>query len=200
MPRQYNAQRKEGETTSQWYRRLAKVADQRLVELEKLSKNNNYKAVEKYAYSRALRDIKQWSGENAKRFNTKPPENGSQLRAKINDIIDFINAPTSTKTGITNIYKQRADTLNKNHGTNFTWQELANFFESEQAQKISNRFADSSVMIKAIGTIKKHRNDEELIEAIKESNKTNLKLSDDSVVDSISKQLIRDGLTYDDLF
>lgn len=50
--------------------------------------------------------------------------------AAINSVSKFINSVTSTKGGIIATYKKRADTFNKNFGTNFSWQDLANYFES----------------------------------------------------------------------
>lgn len=74
-----------------------------------------------------MKDIERWGG--SKRFYTKAPENLNQLKAKINDIQAFLGSVTSTKTGIVEVYKQRADTFNKKYGMNWSWQDMAKFFD-----------------------------------------------------------------------
>lgn len=83
-------------TPEQNYRRLAKVADQRLVRLESYAHDKGYKEVKNFAYNRALSDINNWT-KGGKRFNTRPPKNQHQMIAKINNILTFLNSPTSTK-------------------------------------------------------------------------------------------------------
>ena len=130
-----------------YYKKIAKRADQRLVEIEKLSKQSGYKEVTKYAYRKAMYDIKRWSGESDKmRFNRKAPGTTRGLLAKIHDIEDFVNYATSTKTGINTVYKKRADKLNKKFGTKFTWQKLADFAESKTFEKLSKKYGSKTVM------------------------------------------------------
>ena len=131
----FSAEQKAGETNLQWYKRLAKVADQRLVRIEKLSKDDHFKNVEKWAYAGAMNDIKRWSGGDATRFNTKPPASDREILAKIKNITAFIEKPTSSKRGIVDVYKKRADSINKKQGTKFTWQQIATYFESGLADK-----------------------------------------------------------------
>lgn len=124
------------------YKRLAKQADKRLERLENLSKKpkrdksgkfvtNIYKGVLKYAYSVAQYDIeKSWGGSKKgqkPRFFRKHPKTEEEIRQKIKDIEHFLSLTTSTKSGIDNVYKKRADSLNKLYGTNFTWQEWSRF-------------------------------------------------------------------------
>lgn len=160
----YNVEQKPGESVESYYRRLAKVADQRLVRLERLAQEEGYKGSSKWAYNRAIKDIQKWSGESAKRFNTAPPADAGQLRAKINDIKSFIGAKTSTKSGITKVYKKRADTYNRKYGTDFSWEDLANYYD----RKLNERFekeADSDVINKAISVIRSQiKNEKKTIE------------------------------------
>ena len=127
-----------GESIEHYYRRLAKQADQRLVRLEAAAHEEGYRKIKNWAYRKAMDDIKHWSGEGSIRFNTKPPMtyqeneekiNYQSLRAKIKDIRQFLEAPTSTKSGVTKTYKKRTDSINKSQGTNFTWDQLAKVFE-----------------------------------------------------------------------
>lgn len=181
------------------YRKLAKRADQRLVRLEKASTQEHYKGVLSYSYARAQRDIAAWDGDKKKekgRFNTKPPKNVKQLQAKINDIKQFLESPTSTKKGITDVYKKRAKTTNARYGTDFTWQDLANYYESEKSSKLDSQYG-SKTLIKALGVVKKVGNEPE---DIKQAVEKNINVSNDVVVDEIAKQLLKSGLKSSDLF
>lgn len=178
------------------YRKLAKRADQRLVRLEKYSTDDHYKGATSYAYARAQRDIKAWNGEEASRFNMAPPKNFQQLQAKINDIKTFLEAPTSTKKGITDIYKKRADTTNKRYGTDFSWQDLANFYESELSTKLDSQYG-SKTLIKAIGAIKQA---DAKPSKVKEIIETHKKVSEDDVVNEIAMKLLQSGVNTTNLF
>lgn len=147
------------------YRTLAKSADQRLVRLEKLAGEENYKNATKWAYARAQRDIQAWSGEGATRFNTKPPESIVDLKAKIQDMIHFIGSETSTKSGIKDVMKKRADSLNKTLGTNFKWDEVGKFFNSKLWDKTKERFG-SKTLVRSIGTI---RSDKKLMKEVSDT-------------------------------
>ena len=140
------------------YHRLAKSADQRLVRLEKAAEEENYGHATEWAYARAMRDIKSWSGDEAKRFNTAPPKTKAQLLAKIEDIKTFLESPTSTKKGIKETLQKRADTLNKKYGTNFSWDDVGTFFESKLHDKIDFNMS-SSTKLKAIGRIMENGDD-----------------------------------------
>lgn len=163
-PKRYNTEQKPGESDYKYYRRLAKVADQRMVRLEQLSEQPEFKKVKKYAYNVALRDIQKYN-KGKKRFNTKPPEEEELLKEKIQDIKHFLELPTSKKAGIVEVYKKRADTINERYGTNFTWQELADFFNKAYNDKISKYVAGSKTALYAIGTIQ--QTEDKLLEGIK---------------------------------
>lgn len=197
MARMYNTAQKEGESLQAYYRRLAKTADQRLVRLEQLSKQENFAAVTGYSYKRALKDIHMWSGAEAMRFNTAPPDNQAQLLAKIADIKQFIEAPTSTKGQIVIIYKKRADTLNKKYGTKFTWQSLATYHDSGLADKMDAKYG-SKTALKIIANIQ--AKDKAEIEAIKEAENRH-KVADGDILDSYINDALKDNnLNIEDLF
>ena len=168
------------------YRKLAKRADQRLVRLERYSAEENFQTATKWAYARAMRDIKQWSGEEATRFNTKPPENTQQLQAKINDIKQFLENKTSTKVGIIKVYKKKADTVNEKYGTDFTWDALADFYTSGIAEKL-NKIFGSKTVLKAVAVIQKSK--KEIVDAIKENRDRHIRVKDPIVENTVNKIL-----------
>ena len=163
----YSFEQKPGESIERYYRRIAKVADQRLVRLEQLAGQEGYGNATQWAYRRAMSDIETWSGPDAKRFNTKPPESLSAMRAKINDIKTFLGSESSTKSGITRTYVNRANTINKRYGTNFQPDDLAKFFTSCLSKKLEKEFEKASkTMMKAIGYISEHATDDDMLKAM----------------------------------
>lgn len=178
------------------YNLLAMRADKRLQRLEKLATQEHYHGVLSFAYARAMRDIKSWSGSKGTRFKTKPPATVQQLQAKINDMKTFLDSPTSTKKGINNIYKQRAKTTNERYGTNFTWKDLASYYESDLS-KVLDKKAGSDVLIRALGAIKRISNDPEKIQ---EAINGNLRLAKDDVVDEIARNILANNINITNLF
>lgn len=180
------------------YRKLAKRADQRLVRLEEASKQANYQTATKWAYERAKRDIEKWAGHSVlkPRFNVKPPENAQQLQAKINDIKTFIEAPTSTKTGITNVYKERAKTLNKNYGTNFKWQDMAAYYQSGMAQKLSEQFG-SKTALKTVAEVQKNK--KKILEDIEKSKSINIVVDDEMIQHTVNELVKGSGVELTEL-
>ena len=169
------------------YRRLAKRADQRLVRLEQAAAGKpGYESVLQYSYRKAQRNIRAWSGTKPDgrpgRFNTKAPADTNQLKAKIRDIKEFLSSASSTigatkeTKGIEGIYKQRADTLNEKYGTDFTWQDLAKFFESGLNEKLSNQYASDSKM-EIIASLQ--ANKEQIEAAIKSGSEVHIQTDDD---------------------
>lgn len=140
------------------YKTLAKTADQRLLRLERYSERENFGNALTYAYARAQRDIRAWSGEKATRFNTKAPENMQQLLAKIQDIKTFLGSESSTMEGLRTINEKRANTLNEKYGTEFSASDLAQFFESGGFNDyIRERIAGSDTAMETLGVIHKHK-------------------------------------------
>lgn len=174
------------------YRKAAKAADQRLVRLERLSQEENYKTADKYAYAKAQRMIKEWSGEEASRFNTKPPASASSLKEKIQDIKSFLGSTTSTKSGIKSVHMRRAETLNKKYGTNYSWEQWDTFLNSELIKKLDDKFGTSpktggTSREEAIGTFVRNR--DEIVESLEKANKTEIYVEDD-MVGSVVRDLI----------
>ena len=162
----------------QIYRTAAKAADQRLVRLEQAAAEENYQVATKWAYAKAERFIQEWSGPEATRFNTKAPESEQQLRQKIEDIRSFLEAPTSTKTGIRQVHQARANTLNERYGTNFKWNDVATFFESDLRNKMERKMG-SETMVKVVAYMQKNR--KQVVKAVESANTRDLKVPDNMV-------------------
>lgn len=190
-------QKTEYDSLLKQYRKLAKRADQRLVRLEQLSGKAGFKNVLSWAYGKAMKSIRQWSGETASRFNTKPPEKISSLRAKIRDIQDFLSMKTSEKRKILGIYKKRADTLNKNYGTSFTWEDAGKFFESAEWEKMEQEYG-SKTAVMAVGQIQ--RNEDAIVEAIEANRDVNLKIDNKKVKRTVEDLISKYGIGVTDLY
>lgn len=165
------------------YRKLAKRADQRLLRLERYAQQPKYSNVTQFAYKKAMRDIRSWSGDNATRFNTKPPSHISKLQAKINDIKAFLGSASSSIRptqdnvvrndrgeivggGIDLTYQKRADTLNQRYGTNLTWENVGSIFESQLYRKLIKKYGAqaSKSIVRDIGKLQ--QNEKEIKRAL----------------------------------
>lgn len=151
---------REGETPEEYYRRLAKAADQRLLRLERLSLNEGYREVKGFSYARAIEDIQIYN-PGATRFNTKMIIDEVTglvdqriLKERTMSVLDFLQAPTSTKYGIDRNFKNSIETINKNFNTGFTWSDAAAFFIKEQHKGLFKQVKDSGLTLRAIGKIR----------------------------------------------
>ncbi len=179
------------------YKKLAKRADQRLNRLESLSKQKGYENVLSWGYRKAMKDIKYWAGEKAKRFNTKAPNNMNLLKAKIRDIQEFLSSATSTKRGITQVYKKRAETINEKYGTNFKWQDLANYFDRKTNEKLDMEYG-SKTMLMAVGEIQS--NEKQIIKSIRSGADIDLNIENRRVANVVGELINKYGLGVVDLY
>ena len=197
----YDIEQKPGESLEKYYRRLAKTADQRLVRLERYGDDEFYKTARQWAYARAVKDIKKWLKPGQPypdkfRFNTAPPKTQEDLLAKINDIKTFISSPTSTKQGITDVYKKRAATVNKKYGTHFTWQQLAKYYTSGQAEIWDAKFGSKT----ALRTIAKlQANKKKVKEAIEKADAKDIRVDNKVLQKTVNKALADNQLNIEDL-
>lgn len=174
------------------YRTLAKSADQRLVRLESYQHDKGFEVSTKWAYSRAMHDIKQWSGEEANRFNTAPPASKTDLLSKIEDIRHFLESPTSTKKGIVEVYKRKADSLNKTMRKNnpdwkdLTWKDMAQYFDSALYDKLDAQYG-SKTKFKIFNTIKKNKN--QIAKDIEEKKDIHLKVENKLIAKTVQNVL-----------
>lgn len=169
------------------YKRLAWNADKKLQRLEKQATKEKQGAFLKFAYARAMEDIRHWSGEGHKRFGTKPPRTTQQLIAKMKDIKNFIEAPTSTTIGIRRVYKERVDTINAEYGTNFDWKSFGDFLNSSIWKK-TDRHYDSGTVLEAIGVIQKKK--KEIISEMKKGS-PHVILDDDIVLEDAVNNILK---------
>ena len=179
------------------YRQLAKKADQRMVRLEKLSTQQGFTSVKKYAYAKAERNIvKKWGGSETKpRFNTTPKGMSDRdLTRKISDIRSFLDAPSSTKKDIVKIYQKGADTVNKKYpeGAKLTWEDIAKFYSSKTADKLKTQFKNSSVMLLAIKSIKAIGIENISKKDIQKATAKTLTISDDKIVNDVAIRMLKE--------
>ena len=190
------------------YRKLAKRADQRLLRLERYAAREGYENIKEYAYARAMRDIRTWSGENAKRFNTKPPSNYWDLMGKINDIKYFLRSasssikPTTDNAvyneqgelvggGIDLTYEKRAATLNKRYGTDVSWENIGALFESQLYRKMINKYGvqASKSIVRAIGKIQ--ADDSRIKKALEEKKPIKLHFENEAPLEDKVNHILR---------
>lgn len=187
------------------YRKLAKRADQRLVRLERYSQQEKYANVTQYAYAKAMRDIRSWSGKDATRFNTKPPANLNSLMAKINDIKGFLQSASSTIKptadnavynekgqivggGIDLTYQKRADTLNQRFGTNVTWENVGSIFESTLYRKLAKKY-ESKTAVRIIGKLQ--GDDKKIQRAINDKKSYNVRIKGEKPLEEAVNKTLR---------
>lgn len=165
------------------YRKLAKRADQRLVRLEKLSTQKDFKQVKQWAYKNAVTDALEWGANVSKpRFNIAPPKSLISLKAKIRDIENFLEKPTSTQSGIIKVYEKKAQTLNEKYaeyGLNLNWSDVGTFFESSLYKKLSKKYSSGTV-VNAIATIK--RNEGKVLKDFAQHRASHVKTEDNDMI------------------
>ena len=171
----------------QVYRKAAKAADQRLVRLEQLTKEENFKGAEKYAYAKAQRAIQEWSGDQATRFNTKPPKSSTALKEKIQDIKTFLGSTSSTKTGLKNVHQKRAESLNQRYGGNWTWKQWDTFLNSEFVKKLDSKYGYNTkdAVFAAVA-----QNKEEITDKLKEANEIEIYTEDDEMQSEVVSNIL----------
>lgn len=182
MSKKYDALLKE-------YRKLAKRADQRLVRLEQAqAKRPEFKNILAYGYANAKRDALSWgASKDRPRFNIAPPKNTNQLKAKIADIQRFLGYETSTISGIRKTYAKRAKTINEKYGTDFTWDSLAEFFESNLYKKMDALYYADAIF-ESVGQIQ--ANEASIKKALKEHKPIHIK-TDDMIVEDTVNHILR---------
>lgn len=196
------------------YNKLAKKADRRMRELERFSRDPKFKSLLNYAYKTAVRDIAAWTPPGKRntlyqldkdtlinapskpRWQRDTPFDTNSLKAKIKDIEKFLKKPTSTMTGTVKIYKKRTDTINKRYGTKFTWEQLADYFETGLADKASDKYGSKTVLT-AIGVIQKNKT--EVLNKIKEKSEAHIQVKNVAVEKAVNGMLSEYGLELQDI-
>ena len=191
------------------YNKLAKKADRRMRELERFSRDPKFESILNYAYRTAVKDITSWTPPDKRtalyqydkdtlinvpakpRWQRNAPMDTNSLKAKIKDIEKFLKKPTSTMTGTVNIYKKRTETINKKYGTSFTWEQLADYFETGLADKASDMFGSKTVL-QAIGVIQKNK--KQVLDNIKEKSEVHIQVKNIAVQKAVNGMLSNYGV------
>lgn len=155
------------------FQKLAKRADERLRNIrDNYSKRKGFENMINWAYKKAMRDIKHWSGNDATTFNRGVSKLSlNQLRAKKHDVEEFLNAPTSKISSTVDLYQRRADTINERYGTNFSWEELGTVFEDKENNDFYQKGGISYV--EAVGYMKD--NEEALLRSLEDNSRVVIK-------------------------
>ena len=144
---------RDSETMKKELKKLSIEADKKLRKLEKLSQKKGYENVKEFAYRRAMKDIRYWSEGSKRSFKSMmKTDNINSLQGQINAVKRFLDAPTSAKKSIDDLFKRRANSLNENYGTNFEWQDLANVFDRADENVYYQKGAKS--YLKAVSYLK----------------------------------------------
>lgn len=203
------------------YKKYAKMADQRLVRLEKAAKEQKgFENILSYAYRTAKENINAWDIMGLKsqnkgnkiydkpRFNRNIPlkKDGTvdinALKSKMTDIERFLISVTSTPGGVKEVYQSRADKINKKYrlrgDARLTWEDMQKFWSSEFADKLRELGYGSDTIIRAIASIKRHKK-YLTPELIKETTK-NIKITSNPNVNYVANELLRMGFNVNDIF
>ena len=183
------------------YNKLAKKADRRMRELERFSRDPKLESILNYAYRQAAKDIASWTPpgrkkEKAPRWQRDAPADTNSLKAKIKDIEKFLKKPTSTMTGTVNIYKKRTETINRKYGTSFTWEQLADYFETGLADKASDQYGSKTVL-KAIGVIQKNK--KEVLDTLADKAANHIQVKNVAVNNAVNGMLSKYGMELQDI-
>lgn len=181
------------------YKKIAGLADKRLERIEKLSGRRGYENVTEYAYRGAMRDIEYWRGSGWTRFGRGKGayENltNRQIRAKIEDMRQFINKTTAAPSRITDMYIRRAETLNTMLGLKgseaLTWQQWADWFEGDAFAAIQRLIRGSDTQIDVVGQFL--RQAKEIKKAAEINDYTHIKIGPDMVQDAVQEILREQG-------
>lgn len=141
------------------YKRLAWRLDKQMYRLEKASARSEYENITKFAYAKMLQEIQAWSPGN-KRWGQSLPggkdqrEKTRNLQKKINIMKQLEKLPSFSLKRLKQIYSKSAKTINKKYGTNLTWQNITNFYESDAARVMDSMYGSSTVIM-ALGKVKR---------------------------------------------
>ena len=180
------------------FQKLAKRADERLRQIkDNYSKRKGFENMINWAYKKAMRDIKHWSGNDATTFNQGASKLSlNQLRAKKHDVEEFLNAPTSKISSTIDLYQRRADTINERYGTNFSWEELGTVFEDKENNTFYQKGGISYV--EAVGYMKD--NEEALLQSLEDNSRVVIKTGSRKA-NQIARDLIKEyGLDFTKLY
>lgn len=191
-----------------YYRKLARRADDRLRKLEAVAMEDRsgFKDILKYAYRTAMYEIRNIRGKEWSRFSQGIPKtksgdiNRMELHRRTEAVKRFLEAPSSTVSGVKRVYMQKAESLNNSLGLTgsdrLTWQDISNYYESKFAEKEDSKYG-SKTKFRALGAIRRVANDPE---KIKQAVEGNLKLAKDETVNQVAVEMLKNGLDPASIF
>lgn len=193
------------------YKKLAKAADQRLVRLEAAARESGFKTATKWAYAKAARNIRSWGTKDPDhpRFNVKVDNLSERdLMARISEVEEFLESKTSTKQGIIEVYKKKADTLRKGgkngqlkdvegwDNLNITWEQLGELAQQGAFDKSDSSTPGSATILITMARYKRSKKD--IIKKIKKTAGAQQHLSDKDAAKVIEGKLVAGGFTKTD--
>lgn len=176
------------------YMKLAHRADQRLLRLERLQNEAYYSGVTDYAYKSAMRNITDLGGPSNRFRSIKITSEDELMKAKAS-VTQFLGAPSSTKRGITGVYKKRAASLNATmkaqnpEWEDMTWQELADAWDYIESAK-GGRFGYRSVL-NSFNKIKRKMTPD-VAKELKQGASVVKRIADNKVEEKIIGELLKD--------
>lgn len=133
---------------------MLKEANMKLTNLEIAARDPEFSEILGFAYRNAMKEIKAMRGEEYRRFNI--PKNIHQLERTERALQQFLNAPTSSKKNVLELYEKNKDYLNEKFGSRFSWQKMGKFLRAAEFEDMKDTFTSSVAMI-AMKQIYKHR-------------------------------------------
>lgn len=133
---------------------MLKEANMKLTNLEIAARDSEFSEILGFAYRNAMKEIKAIRGEEYRRFNM--PKNIHQLERTERALHQFLNAPTSSKKNVLELYEKNKDYLNEKFGSRFSWQKMGKFLRAAEFEDMKDTFTSSVAMI-AMKQIYKHR-------------------------------------------
>lgn len=182
-------EREPGESDAEYLKRIVRMANSRMASLEKLSDKEGFESILEWAYASAYRDIHTiFSREDeGARFSAATKGLGeNEIKKRINAVVRFLNSATSTKRGILSVYNKRVNTLNERYGTDFTWQDVGAFWESELVRKMTDEYGSDTVL-RVVGTL-----DRMPLKDIRRAISKNKRITKDKVLNEDIKQILSD--------
>lgn len=176
------------------YMKLAHRADQRLLRLERLQNEAYYSGVTEYAYRGAMRNISDLGGPSNRFRSIKITSEEDLVKARAS-VTQFLGAPSSTKKGITSVYKKRAASLNATmrqqdpDWQDMTWQELADAWDYIESAK-GGRFGYQSVL-KSFNKIKRKMTPD-IAKDLQKGSSVVKRIADNKVEEKILGELLKD--------
>lgn len=177
----------------QEFMKLAHRADQRLLRLERLEREAYYSSVTEYAYKGAQRSISDLGG--GRRFRSLKIESEDDLMKARASVTQFLKAPSSTKRGITSVYKKRAESFNAtmraqdSSWQDMTWQELADAWDYIENTK-DGKFGYRSIM-KAFNKVKQY-GPKEAAKELKAGSNIVKRIASNKVEEAVLENIIKD--------